>query len=76
MRTAIWPMVEAGEARGAADGLAAEKPWIPKARPLSDEAVDEDGGVWASLSSSLKNSWNSSMIRSIRGIGGVTSPES
>ena len=45
--------------------------WMPKARPWRTRRSSRSAASWASLSSSTKNSWNSSTISRMRGRGGV-----
>ena len=61
----------AGQRVGPAEGLRAEQDVNAEGAALSDDPVQQQRGRLGDGSSSVKNSWNSSMISRVRGIGSV-----
>ncbi len=60
-----------GQREGPAQALRAEDDVDAEGTTLPDQAVEPKAASCASLSSSTKNSWNSSTISRMRGRGGV-----
>ena len=69
IRTAIWPSVLRARLNAPLRLCEPSRTWMPNARPCRTRRSSQRAASCASLSSSTKNSWNSSTISRMRGKG-------